>query len=189
MRKFIILLVAAILMTGFTSCKKDKDGDLPNTLTIGTKTYKIGAACCYSYEIQNINKYNLFLTNKITWNYNGDMTTNSSTYVNGYEINLHYLYANGSSLNELPSGRYKYGDEYESFTHSGDSDYMFYDANGKPGRWIDMGQSYAKNSKLVIDVKHINDNIYEIKFSGAVDYDGKTVNGHYKGEVYFYRPR
>ena len=94
-----------------------------------------------------------------------------------------------TSLDELPDGKYTFGKEYEGFRHSGDSDYMFYDKWGTPGRWIDMGQNYVQKSKLVIDVKRISDNIYEIEFAGAVDYDGNTVNGRYKGAVDFFRPR
>ena len=99
------------------------------------------------------------------------------------------MYANGSSLDVLPDGKYTFGKEYEGFRHSGDSDYMFYDKWGTPGRWIDMGQNYVQKSKLVIEVKHINGNIYEIEFTGAVDYDGNTVSGYYKGIVDFFRPR
>ena len=189
MKKFLIFIVAAIVMANFTSCEKDKGGDLPNTLEIGDKTYTIGAACCFSYEIQGINKYNLFFTNTLVWNNNRDWSSSANTFANGFEVNLHYLYANGSSLDELPDGKYTFGKEYEGFRHSGDSDYMFYDKWGTPGRWIDMGQNYVQKSKLVIDVKHINGNIYEIEFTGAVDYDGNTVNGRYKGAVDFFRPR
>ena len=46
-----------------------------------------------------------------------------------------------------------------------------------------MGQSYVPKSKLVIEVKHVSDNIYEIEFTGAVDYDGNTVSGYYKGAI------
>ena len=60
---------------------------------------------------------------------------------------------------------------------------MFCDKWGGPGRWIDMGQSYVPKSKLVIEVKHVSDNIYEIEFTGAVDYDGNTVRGYYKGAI------
>lgn len=153
---------STIVILSLTSCEKGKEGDLPNTLKVGNKTYTLGAACCYSYEINGINKYNLFLAHKTIWNNIGDWVSSSQTY------------ANGSSLDELPDGNYAYGDEYKDHTHSGDSDYMFYDNNGKPGRWIDMGQDYVKTSKLAIEVKHISDKIYEIKFTGPVD---------------FYRPR
>ena len=112
MKKFLIFIVAAIVMANFTSCDK-KDADLPNTLKIGDKTYTIGAACCFSYEIQGINKYNLFFTNTLVWNKNGDWSSSANTFANGFEVNLHYLYANGSSLDELPDGKYTFGKEYE----------------------------------------------------------------------------
>ena len=189
MRKFIILLVAAILMTGFTACQKEKEGDLPNKLYIGKKSYTMAAACCYSYEYQNINKYNLFFTHRLNWNKNGDWVSYNDAYANGFEVNLHYLHAQGTSLDMLPDGEYTFDNDAGSFTHSGESDYMFYDKNGKPGRWIDMGQSYVGKSKLIIEIKHISDKTYEIKFTGATDYDGNAVSGYYKGEVDFYRPR
>ena len=191
MKKFVTLIITAIaiISLSLTSCEKDKEGNLTNTLKVGNKTYTLGAACCYSYEIDGINKYNLFFVNKSIWNNNGDWSSSNNTYANGYEVNLHYLYANGSSLDELPDGKYTYGNEYTDHTHSGDSDYMFYDSNGKPGRWIDMGQNYVKASKLAIEVKHISDKIYEIKFTDAVDYDGNRVNGYYKGTINFFRPR
>ena len=188
MKKFLIFIVAAIVMANFTACDK-KEADLPNTLEIGDKTYTIGAACCFSYEIQGINKYNLFFSDRLLWNNNGDWVSSGNSYANGFEVNLHYLYANGSSLDELPEGKYTFGKEYVSSTHSGDSDYMFYDKWGSPGRWVDMGQNYVQKSKLVIEVKRISDKIYEIEFTGAVDYDGNAVNGYYKGTVDFFRPR
>ena len=190
MKKFLIFIFAAIVMTSFTACEKDKGGDLPNTLEIGDKIYTIGAACCFSYEIQGINKYNLFFANGVLWDNNGDwVSSKNSSRSDGFEVNLHYLYANGSSLDVLPDGKYTYGKEYENFRHSGDSDYMFCDKWGEQGRWIDMGQNYVQKSKLAIEVKHISDNIYEIEFTGAVDYDGNTVSGYYKGIVDFFRPR
>ena len=190
MKKFLIFIFAAIVMTSFTACEKDKGGDLPNTLEIGDKTYTIGAACCFSYEINGINKYNLFFANGVLWDNNGDwVSSKNSSRSDGFEVNLHYLYANGSSLDVLPDGKYTYGKEYENFRHSGDSDYMFCDKWGEQGRWIDMGQNYVQKSKLAIEVKHISDNIYEIEFTGAVDYDGNTVSGYYKGIVDFFRPR
>ena len=189
MKKFLTLIITAIAIISLTSCQKEKEGDLTNTLKVGNKTYTLGAANCYSYEINGINKYNLFFANKSIWNNNGDWSTSEQTFANGYEVNLHYLYANGSSLDELPDGKYTFGDEYTDHTHSGDSDYMFYTKIGKPGRWIDMGQNYAKKSKLAIEVKHISDKTYEIKFTGAVDYDGNKVSGYYKGTINFYRPR
>ena len=189
MKKFLTFIVAAIVMASFTACEKDKGGDLPNTLEIGNKTYTIGAACCFSYEIQGINKYNLFFADGVLWNNNGDWVSTNNARADGFEVNLHYLYANGPSLDVLPDGKYTYGKEYENFRHSGDSDYMFCDKWGGPGRWIDMGQNYVPKSKLVIEVKHISDNIYEIEFTGAVDYDGNTVSGYYKGAIDFFRPR
>ena len=188
MKKFLILVAAAIVMANFTSCDK-KDADLPNTLKIGDKTYTIGAACCFSYEIQGINKYNLFFSDRMIWDNNGDWIPSGNVYSNGLEVNLHYLYANGSSLDELPDGKYSFGKENKSFTHSGDSDYMFYDKWGGPGRWVDMGQNYVDKSKLEIEVKRISGKIYEIEFTGAVDYDGNTVSGYYKGAVDYFRPR
>ena len=188
MKKFLIFIVAAIVMANFTSCDK-KDADLPNTLKIGDKTYTIGAACCFSYEINGINKYNMFFANSVLWNNNGDWISANNARADGFEVNLHYLYANGSSLDVLPDGKYVFGKEYENFRHSGDSDYMFCDKWGGPGRWVDMGQNYVPKSKLEIEVKRITDKIYEIEFTGAVDYDGNTVNGYYKGAVDFFRPR
>ena len=93
MKKFLIFILTAVVILSLTSCEKGKEGDLPNTLKVGNKTYTLSAACCYSYEINGINKYNLFFAHKTIWNNIGDWVSSAQTYANGYEVNLLYLYA------------------------------------------------------------------------------------------------
>ena len=67
--------------------------------------------------------------------------------------------------------------------HPGLNTHIFYDENGNFGDYIEFGQENVEASKLEIEIKHINGNIYEIKFTGGVDEEGNSVNGYYKGEV------
>ena len=45
-------------------------------------------------------------------------------------------------------------------------------------RILEFGQDDVEESELVIEVKHISGNIYEIKFTGGVDESGNPVSGY-----------
>ena len=184
MKKLFTLLLAVAAMISFTACEKDDNGkDLPNILQIGDKTYELGAACVYSLKSldQETYRYDIFVTNKVYWDNTG-YWPDEDIYANAVEVNLYYLYGPGS-LTRMPDGKYVYPTTgEESLTHDGSSDYMICDETGK-GQWTCCGQDNVENSKLEIEIKHINGNIYEIKFTGGVDERGNSVNGYYKGEV------
>lgn len=187
MKKFLTLMIAAALMISFTACEKDDNGkDLPNILKIGDRTYEIGAACCYWGIEDDISVYDLWFTNKKLWNSQGNWELPDSEYANGFEVNIYNLFAQGATRGEIASGKYTYSTEGKCPAHDGLSDYGFYDENGNFGDYIEIGQGEVEASNLVIEIKHINGTIYEIKFTGGVDERGNSVNGYYKGEVDIY---
>lgn len=179
-------MIAAALMIGFTACEKDDNGkDQPNILKIGDRTYEIGAACCYWGIYDDYSNYDLWFTNKKLWNSQGNWDLPDSECANGFEVNVYDLFAPANiEPGKIREGKYTYSSNSdEVFVHDGYSDYGFYDENGNFGDYIEFGQEYVEASKLEIEIKHINGNIYEIKFTGGVDERGNSVNGYYKGEV------
>lgn len=187
MKKILTLMIAAALMIGFTACEKDDSGKNggkeTNALHVGDKTYKIGASCCYCYEYGEYSYYSLWFANKKTWNNDGHWPEDDAIYANGFEINIYDLYVTSATPGQITTGKYTYSEESGNFTHTGESDYCFYDENGDSDGYIEFGQFYVEESNLVIEVKHISGNIYEIKFTGGVDESGNPVSGYYKGKV------
>ena len=179
-------MVAVAAMISFTACEKDGGDDLPNEIIIGSESYTLNAACCYCYTNPDYEtvEYDFWLTDRRYWNNDGDWPIEDSNYANGLEVNLYSLYAKGAAKGSLPTGKFTYGDSYENFKHSGSSDYTLNDENGYTN-WISMSRN-SESSNLIIEIKHIKGNIYEIKFTGGIDQHGKTVNGYYKGVVDVY---
>ena len=184
MKKILTLMIAAAMMIGFTACEKEnKEEEKPNILQIGDRTYEIGASCCYWAIEDEWSFYDLWFTNKKLWNSQGSWEMPDSECANGFEVNIYDLLSQGATRGEIASGKYTYSTEVINFAHDGSSDYGFYDENGNFGDYIEFGQEYVADSKLVIKVKHINDNIYEIEFTGGVDERGNPVSGYYKGAI------
>ena len=184
MKKILTLMIAAAMMIGFTACEKENEKEKPNTLQIGDRTYEIGASCCYWAIEDEWSFYDLWFTNKKLWDNQGSWELPESECANGFEVNVYDLWVIGADPGKIASGTYTYSEDVEAnFAHDGSSDYGFYDENGNFGDYIEFGQEYVEASKLEIEIKHINGNIYEIKFTGGVDEEGNSVNGYYKGEV------
>lgn len=185
MKKILTLMIAAAMMIGFTACEKEnKEEEKPNILQIGDRTYEIGASCCYLAIEDGWSFYDLWFTNKKLWNSQGSWELPDSEYANGFEVNVYDLAAIGADPAKIASGTYTYSENAEvNFSHDGFSDYGFYDENGNFNGYIEFGQDNVAESKLVIKVKHINDNIYEIEFTGGVDERGNPVSGYYKGVI------
>ena len=190
MKKHWTLIIAAALMLGFTACENDKEKDLPNTFQVGKTTYKLGAAICYtnSEAEPGLTSYDLYITDKVHWNSDGNWSDIRSDYANSIEINIYKLYVQNGSTTQIPDGKYIYSASRENMTHTGRSDYFLYkaDGSGYVDDYINFGQNDVTASKLVIEVKHINSNIYEIKITGGVDEYGNSVNGYYKGAISVY---
>ncbi len=182
MKKLFTLMIAVAAMISFTACEKDgNEPELPNEIVIGTKTYPLGGAVSYFYASEKL--YNLWFADKVYWDKNGDWTEDDSKYANGIEVNVYELFADGITKGSLPTGRFIYSDSFANMTHSGYSDYMLYNETGNGEGWSEFGQENVQESKLVIEIKHIKGNIYEIIFTGGVDENGNAVNGYYKGAV------
>ena len=190
MKKHWTLIIAAALMLGFTACENDKEKDLPNTFQVGKTTYKLGAAICYtnSEAEPGLTSYDLYITDKVHWDSNGNWSDIRSDYANSIEINIYKLYVQNGSTTQIPDGKYIYSASRENMTHTGRSDYFLYkaDGSGYVDDYINFGQNDVAASKLVIEVKHINSNIYEIKITGGVNEYGNSVNGYYKGAISIY---
>ena len=190
MKKHWTLIIAAALMLGFTACENDKEKDLPNTFQVGKTTYNLGAAICYtnSEAEPGLTSYDLYITDKVHWDSNGNWSEIRSDYANSIEINIYKLYVQNGSTTQIPDGKYIYSASRENMTHTGRSDYFLYkaDGSGYVDDYINFGQNDVTASKLVIEVKHINNNIYEIKITGGVDEYGNSVNGYYKGAISVY---
>jgi hypothetical protein len=182
MKRFLFILTLALV--ALAGCKKDPapEQDLPDILQIGDRTYEIGAACCYWGQDYGYTDYDIWFANKKVWDDEG-MWPNESNNANGFEVNLYAIYADGATPGEIAAGKYTYSAEPGNFVHDGDSDYGFYDENGDLSEYIEFGQYFVEESELVIEVKHISGNIYEIRFSGGVDSKGNPVSGYYKGEI------
>lgn len=106
-----------------------------------------------------------------------------------FATNIYYLCSNDSSasLTRIPDGTYLYkefyiADDLEDMKHNGYSDYL---VNIDDGDWIEFGQESVSESQLVITVKHVSGDIYEIEWTGGVDENGNAVNGYYKGVMIF----
>ena len=190
MKKHWTLIIAAALMLGFTACENDKEKDLPNTFQVGKTTYNLGAAICYtnSEAEPGLTSYDLYITDKVHWDSNGNWSDIRSDYANSIEINIYKLYVQNGSTTQIPDGKYIYSAGRENMTHTGRSDYFLYKADGSNyvDDYINFGQNDVAASKLVIEVKHINSNIYEIKITGGVNEYGNSVNGYYKGAISVY---
>ena len=183
MKKLLTLMLAAAAMISFTACEKDGGEDLPNEIVIGSDAYNLSGAICYCYinpDYETV-EYDFYLADKVYWDKNGNWEEEDSYYVNGVEVNIYNLYAKGVAEGKLPTGKFTYGDEWENLKHDGSTDYTLNDENGNT-HWTEIGQEYVDESKLIIEIKHIKGNIYEIKFTGGVDENGKPVKGYYKGE-------
>lgn len=189
MKKILTLMMAAALMIGFTACEKDDDGpgggNGGNIFQIGNKTYTIGAACCYLDIEDGYVCYNMWFANKQLWNDEGNWDfLPREECVNGFEINVYDLYADNGTPGKIKDGTYTYDYDYGDLVHSGSSDYAFYDENGDlADEYTEFGQEYVDESNLVIKVKNISGNIYEITATGGVDENGNAINIYYKGEV------
>jgi hypothetical protein len=180
-----ILFILTLALVALAGCKKDPapEPDLPDTLQIADRTYEIGAACCYFSTDSEYTKYDLWFTNKKLWTDVGDWPEDIDNSNGGFEVNVYNLVAIGAAPGEIAAGKYTYSTEPGNFVHDGFSDYGVYDENGHFGDYIEFGQSHVEESELVIEIKHISGNIYEIKFTGGVDERGNTVSGYYKGVV------
>ena len=189
MKKILTLMMAAALMIGFTACEKDDGGpgggNGGNIFQLGNKTYTIGAACCYwGIDDDGYVYYDMWFANKQLWNDEGNWNLPSEEYVNAFEINVYDLYADTDTPSKIKDGTYTYDYDYGDLVHDGSSDYAFYDENGIfQDEYIEFGQGYVDKSNLVIEVKNISGNIYEIKATGGVDENGNAINIYYKGEV------
>lgn len=188
MKKILTLMMTAALMIGFTACEKDDDGpgggNGGNIFQIGNKTYTIGAACCYWGDIDGYVEYDMWFANKQLWNDEGSWNLPPEECVNGFEINVYTLFADPYTPGKIKDGTYTLGYDYGDLVHSGSSDYGFYDENGDfADDYIEFGQEYVNKSNLVIKVKNISGNIYEITATGGVDENGNAINIYYKGEV------
>ena len=185
MKKLLTLMIAAAAMISFTACEKENNEKvLPNEFTIGMDTYALGAAICncYVYDNQEMTEYNIWLTDKVHWDANGDWEdVNATNYSNSFETNVYDLYAKGVAEGSMPTGKFTYSLNDEHLTHNGYSDYLVYDENGDYDEYIEFGQYNVESSKLEIEIKHICNNIYELKLTGGVDVFGNAVSGYYKG--------
>ena len=182
-----ILFILTLALVALAGCKKDPapEPDIPDTLQIADRTYEIGAACCYYSTDSGYTDYDLWFANKKLWNDVGNWPVDPKDLdnPNGFEVNVYRLSVKGATPGEIASGTYTYSAEYGSFVHDGRSDYGFYDENGNPNEYFEFGQDDVEESDLVIEIKHISGNIYEIKFTGGVDERGNSISGYYKGEV------
>lgn len=175
-------MLAVAAMLSFTACEKDgNEPELPNEIVIGSQSYALAGAVSYFYADEGV--YNIWFSDKVHWDNNGDWEQDDSKYANGIEIDIYDLYSTGIAKGSLPTGRFTFSDSNANMTHNGYSDYLLYNENGKYDGWSDFGQSSVAESQLVIDIKHIKGNVYEIIFTGGIDENGKTVNGYYKGAV------
>ena len=195
MKKILSLMMAAALMIGFTACEKDDDGpgggNGGNIFQVGNKTYTIGAACCYWGNEDGYVWYDLWFANKKFWDNEGNWILPDEERANGFEINVYDLYVDDDTdtPGKIKDGTYTFvGDyDYGDLVHDGSSDYGFYDENGIfQDDYIEFGQGNVYESNLVIEVKNISGNIYEIKATGGVDENGNAINIYYKGEVNMY---
>lgn len=182
MKKILTLMIAAAMMIGFTACEKENEKEKPNSFQIGDKTYEIGASCCYLETYDEYIVYDMWFANKQLWSDKGNWPEDIDN-ANGFEVNVYNFAALGAAPGKIASGTYIYSQDEGNFIHDGFSDYGFYDENGNFGDYIEFGQDTVAESKLVIKVKHINDNIYEIEFTGGVDEKGNPVSGYYKGAI------
>jgi hypothetical protein len=189
MKKILTLMMAAALMIGFTACEKDDDGpgggNGGNIFQIGNKTYTIGAACCYWGTEDGYVWYDMWFANKQLWNDEGNWPDGDDIFnPNGFVINVYDLCADNGTPGKIKDGTYTLGYDYGDLVHSGNSDYALYDENGDfADDYIEFGQEYVDESNLVIKVKNISGNIYEITATGGVDENGNAINIYYKGEV------
>lgn len=194
MKKILTLMMAAALMIGFTACEKDDNGpggggNGANIFQVGNKTYTIGAACCYWGDEDGYVWYDLWFTNKQLWDNEGNWNLPDEEYANAFEINVYDLFADTDTPGKIKDGTYTFiGDsDYRDLVHSGSSDFGFYDENGIfQYDYIEFGQGNVDESNLVIEVKNISGNIYEIKATGGVDPNGNAINIYYKGKVDIY---
>jgi hypothetical protein len=180
-----ILFILTLALVALAGCKKDPapEPDLPDTLQIADRTYEIGAACCYFTTGSEYTEYDLWFANKKLWTDVGNWPDDIDN-SNGFEVNVYNLFVKGATPGEIASGTYTYLPNGEgNFVHDGFSDYGFYAENGNFNGYLEFGQGYVEESELVIEIKHISGNIYEIKFTGGVDVRGNPVSGYYKGEV------
>lgn len=190
MKKILTLMMAAALMIGFTACEKDDDGpgggNGGNIFQIGNKTYTIGAACCFWDIEDEYVCYDMWFANKQLWNDEGNWYLPPEECVNGFEINVYDLFVDDDTdtPGKIKDGTYTLSYDYGDLVHDGTSDYAFYDENGDFSEdWIEFGQADVDESNLVIKVKNISGNIYEITATGGVDENGNAINIYYKGEV------
>lgn len=185
-------MIAAAAMISFTACEKENNEKvLPNEFTIGTDTRALGGAICYCYvdDNQEMIEYDIWLADKVHWDANGVWEDiNATNYSNSFEANIYNLYAKGVAEGSMPTGKFTYSLNEEHLTHDGSSDYLVYDENGNYDDYINYGQEYVESSKLEIEIKHISNNIYELKLTGGVDVFGNAVSGYYKGafDIYVY---
>lgn len=187
MRRFFAFLMAATMMVGAAACSDDEEGGNdapPGMLQVGEMPYALGAAYCQTDVVEDrFVRYDIFLTDKVYWDDEGNWPDDYAAYVNAIEVNLYFLYAETNSTNSILSGTYTYaGEDGKHLTHSGGSDYVICDETGW-GSWIAMGQQLVETSQLKIEINHISGSTYEIIFTGGVDEEGNAVSGYYKGKV------
>ena len=178
-------MLAVAAMISFTACEKDGgDEKLPNEFILGSESHALGNAICYYHfdTDYQIDEFDLWLTDRLYWNTNGDWYFDSSKYANGLQVNLYWIYGKDVAKGSLPTGKFTYSDTPGNLKHDGRADYYFSDENGD-GNTIEFGQDSVRSSQLVIEIKHIKGNIYEIIFTGGLDEYGNPVNGYYRGAV------
>ncbi len=188
MKKFLTFLAAAAVLFNLSACKDDDGGEgdpKPNQMTIGSQTHELRfGEVVVDHYVNGMYLYNMFFyDNDTPYDADGDPVSGV------FATNIYSLFSNNSSasLTRIPDGTYVYkemysADDIEDMKHNGYSDYI---VSIDDEEWIEFGQDSVSESQLVITVKHVSGDIYEIEWTGGVDQNGNAVNGYYKGVMIF----
>ena len=176
-------MIAVAAMISFTACEKEAMDDVPSYIQIGEKTHYLGGAVGYfNQNSEGVKRFYLSLTDKVYWDDNGDwhIPIGGSQKI---EVNLSTLAAKNVEAGKLPEGKFTYSEEIENLKHTGFAEYKISESPETLNPFVFFGQAEVAESQLVIEIKHVKDKVYEIKFTGGIDQEGNAVSGHYQGIV------